>query len=234
MAYDHRGSAAASAYRAAIEATTRVIERRARYFRNQVVAVLLLGVASLAWALAARSWLGLAALLFLIPACGAFLVADARRLDDWRSAVLASWVRREIDLAAFRDAICAHPALPKETTNAMLATLPQAGDLASEQRILTPTRRAAASASQAAHRGRVDALVLNVAVSAIATGVVAAALWTHNWTPLLGLTTLALRPLAGAALRRRRLTARATDVAACRRQPEFQEAEYERLLPSLP
>jgi len=229
-----RGSAAASAYSVAIEQTTRVIERRAKSFRNLVVVVVLIGSASLVWALVTRSPSGLAGWFFIVPACGFYLVADARLLNDWRSELLARWARRELDLAAFRDAIRAHPALPKDTTEAMLATLPLTEGVVSEQRILPPTRHAAASDSGALHHGRADSILLNAAASAIAASAVAASLWTGTWTPLLGLTTLVLRPAVGLGIRRRRRAARQAEVETCRTQAGFSEADYARLLVSPP
>lgn len=219
-----------SAYRTAIERTTRVIERRAKYYRNLVVAVVLIGAASVAGALAARSLSGLAGVFFLVPACGLFFFADARLLNEWRSDVLASWARGELDLAALRQALRAHPGLPQDTRDAMLGTLPSTGDLAEEQRILAATRQAAAAASLMAHQGRADSLLLHSVASAIAVSALAAALWLRAWTPLLGVAVLALRlPLAG-WMRRRRLAAREAELAACRRRPGFSEADYARLL----
>src|SRR5690349_2787902 len=128
-----------SAYRVGIELTMRTIERRARYYRNQVIAVALLILVDAGWALAARSVLPLLAILLLVPICGLFLGADHRALNDWRSALLEAWSRRDLDFTAFRDAIRAHPALPPDTAEAMLATLPIVGDLAAEHRISAPT-----------------------------------------------------------------------------------------------
>jgi len=222
-----------SAYRTAIERTTRVIERRAKYYRNLVVAVVLIGAASAAWALAARAPSALAGVLFLVPACGLFFFADARLLNGWRADVLASWASGELDLAALRQALGAHPGLPQETLDAMLGTLPSAGSLGEEQRILAPTRQAAAAASLTAHRARADSLLLHSAATAIAASALAAALWLRSGAPLLGLAVLVLRLPLAAWMRRRRLAARETEVAACRRRPGFSEADYARLLAAL-
>jgi hypothetical protein len=219
-----------SAYRTAIDRTARVIERRARFYRNLVVAVVLIGVASLAVALLARSLAGLAGVLFLVPACGFFVHADARLLNDWRSGVLARWARGELDLAALRPALHAHPGLPRDTLDGMLGTLPSTADLAEEQRILAPSRQAAAAANRAMHQVRSDLLLLDATVSGIAAAGLVGALWLATWMPLLGLIVLVLRLPLGAWTRRRRLAARDADVAACRRQPGFSEPDYARLL----
>ena len=219
-----------SAYRTAIERTTRVIERRARYYRNLVVAVVLIGVASVAWALAARTLSGLAGVLFLVPACGLFFFADARLLNQWRSGVLASWASGELDLAAFRSAMRAHPGLPQETRDAMLGTLPSTAELLEEQRILPPTRQAAVAASLMVHGGRADSLLLNTVTTGVAVSALVAALWMRTWTPLVGLAVLGLWPPLASWMRRRRLAAREAELAACRRRPGFSEADYARLL----
>ncbi len=212
-----------SAYRIAIDRTARVIERRARYFRNQVVTVVLVGAASIAWALAAHSPSGLAGILFLVPVCGLFFFADAKLLNQWRSGLLASWETGDLEIAALRDALRANPSLPKETTEGMLATLPAASDLAAEQRLLTPTRHTIAATSRAVHGARTDRLLLDAVLSGVAAVSLVAALGTSAWTPLLGLAVLVLRLPLGAWTQRRRLDARDAEVEACRRQPGFSE-----------
>jgi hypothetical protein len=175
-----RSRVATSSYREALDATLAVLQRRARNLRNLVVVVVLIGVASLAGALVTRPASGLAGLLILVPACGFFFFADAMLLGDWRSALVASWVRGEVDFAAFRDALRATPSLPTETTEAMLETLPSAGDLVAEQSIHGPTRQALAAANRTMHRARADTLLLNAAASAVAIGMVAVAIWTRH------------------------------------------------------
>ena len=219
-----------SPYRTAIDRTARVIERRATFYRNLVVTVVLIGVASLVVALAARSLAGLAGLLFLVPACGLFFHLDARLLNGWRSDLLERWAGGELDLEALRPALHGHPGLPRDTLDAMLATLPSAANLPEEQRIPTPSRQAAAAAYRAMHQERSDLLLIDAILTGIVVAALVGALWMRSWTPLLGLVVLVLRPPLGAWMRRRRLAAREADVAACRRQPGFSEPDYERLL----
>lgn len=219
-----------SPYRTAIDRTARVIERRATFYRNLVVTVVLIGVASLAVALVARSLAALAGVLFVVPACGLFFHQDARLLNGWRSDVLARWAGGNLDLAALRDALHAHPGLPRDTLDGMLGTLPSAANLPEEQRIPAPSRQAAAAAYRAMHQERSDLLLIDAVLSGIAAAALVAALWMRTWTPLLGLVVLVLRPPLGAWMRRRRLAAREADLAACRRQPGFSEPDYTRLL----
>jgi hypothetical protein len=228
-----RSTISTSVYREALDATLAVLERRARNLRNLVVLVSVIGVASFVGALVTRPAAGLAGLLVLVPACGFFFFADATLLSGWRSALIASWVKREVDFAAFRDALRATPSLPTETSESMLATLPSAGDLVAEQRLSAPTRQGVAAASRMVHATRTDALLLNVAAAALGTTAVVAAIWTGTWKPLAGLMTLLLCPLVAAVWRRQRLAAREAEVAACRAQSDFQEPEYARIVAAL-
>jgi hypothetical protein len=217
-----------SAYRTAIDQTIAAVDRRARYFRNQVVIVVTIAAAV---ALAAFVWSAAAlwAWLLLVPACGLFFCADATLLNEWRSDVLQPWVARELDLVAWSQAIRANPVLPRETTGAMLATLPMAGDLVAEQKILTPTRQAIAASSLAFHRSKSDALLLNAIASAVIVGVLLATLWMRAWTPLLGLAVLVVLPAVRAWTTRRWQKRCETEVAACRTHPGFNEEDYGRI-----
>ncbi|MBA2669753.1 MAG: hypothetical protein H0U67_05220 [Gemmatimonadetes bacterium] len=222
-----------SAYRDAIDRTTGLIKRRARHFRNLVVAVVLVVLGAVVGSVAARSLLPLAAVSVLLPLCAAFLVADERLLARWRAEVLAAWTRRDIDLAALRAAVRAHPTLPKETTEGMLMTLPSVGELTAEQALMTPTREALAATIRAGHREHADSLLLGALASAVVVGVLLAVVWTRVWILLPGLAILTAGPALSLWMRRRRLTVWEAEVEAYRKQPGFSEADYSRLLASL-
>jgi hypothetical protein len=214
-----------SAYRTAIDRTTAIIDRRATYFRNQIVIVVgivaVAAVGAFAWS-AAALW----AVLLLVPACGLFFYVDSRVLTEWRSGLLEPWIARELDLVAWCQAIHANPVLPKETTAAMLATLPSARDLVAEQKILTPTRRAIAATCLALHRSKSDSLLLNAIASGVVVAILLAALWTGAWVPLLGLIALGPLPLVRRWIARWRRVRCETQVAVCRTQVGFSEEEY--------
>jgi hypothetical protein len=214
------------AYRSAIDLTTRGIECRARYFRNQVVAVALLMCVSVAVALAARSAVPLLGMVLVVPVCGMFLAADHRVLGHWRSELLTAWAMRDLDMAAFRNAIRANPALPRETTEAMLATLPIAGDLTAERLISTPTRRAIAAESLARHRSHADAIGFKAATAGIAGCALLGAFALRRWEPLVSLAGLVLVPIGDKYLIRRRRSELERELAACRAQPDFSETDY--------
>jgi len=218
-----------AAYRSAIEQTARTIERRARYFRNQVIVVVTISVVCIVAAVVTRSASALWGWLVLIPACGLFFYTDSRVLMEWRSELLRSWVARELDFAAFRQAILANPALPKATTEGMLASLPSAGDLVAEQQVPTPTRQAIAAASLALHGGRADALLLNVVTGGLIVATAIAAIWMRAWVPLIALSTVVPLPIARVWMRRRRDARCEAEVARCRAQPGFTDADYTRI-----
>jgi hypothetical protein len=217
------------AYRRAIDGTTRTIGRRARYFRNQVVVVVAIGALAVLVAVVGRSPSALLAWLLLVPACGLFFFADSRALNEWRSELLEVWIACELDFAAYRDAIRANPALPNGTTEGMLMTLPSAGSLVAEQRVLTPTRKAIAAETLAIQCGRADALLFQAIASGIVVGALLGALWMRRWIPLTGLVTLALIPVIRTLTRRWRQARCEAEVAACRNRPGFSLADYLRI-----
>ena len=218
---------AVSEYRAAIEQIERVVRRRAVHFRNLVVAAVLVLASVFLVALIARSSSVLLASLSLIPIGGGFLVADGRLLRTWQSAVLSAWVRRDIDLAAFRAAVRAHPSLPEATIESMLATLPATGDLVAEQRILSPTRRAIAAEALWRAQRELDGLIFKVVATGIMVVVTLTLTWSRDVWTLWGLGALLILLTARAFLdgfRRRECDAH---VAACRTQEGFSAPDYE-------
>jgi hypothetical protein len=216
-------------YRTAISATEITIHRRAALFRYQAIGVVLLIGLTLLYSLIAGEWRALLALLFLVPMCGAFFIADGRAVDRWRHQLLSGWTAKEIDFAAFREAMRALPRLPRGTLDGMLQTLPAAGDLVYEQTIQSATRQAIAATCVASHALESDALLLKVLASTIIAAVTLAAVWARNWQPLIGALALVMLPAARAWLRRHRRTTCEAKVAACRVLPDFNETGYDRV-----
>jgi hypothetical protein len=185
------------------------------------------------WAAVTRSAAPLAAILLLVPVSGLFLLADRMLVNRWRSELDAAWTRRDIDLSALSGAIRAMPALPKETVEGMLAALPLLDDPSAERNVLAPTRRAVAGASEAWHRSRTHLLLIDTTLSGVAVACLLAATYQRTPAPLLGLTVLALRPLLGARIERRFVSARDAALEACRGQEGFDEADYARMVAGL-
>ena len=223
-----------SPYRVAINRTTDTIDRRARYFRNLVVAVVAVSLGSLACAALIRRPAALAGLLLLLPLCGLFFFLDAKILDAWRSPILHAWVKKEIDFYAFRDAINAVPKLPKETLGGMLATLPSPPDLAAEQRVSSSTRQGVAAVVTSVQSLQSDAVAWKTAAAAMWSGAVILALATGRWEPLLGLLAPISLPVLAKPLKVRRMKALKAGTLAARAQPDFSYDDYRELVGRLP
>jgi hypothetical protein len=223
-----------SAYRLAIVQTITTIDTRARYFRNLVVAIVVLTLGSMVWAVVTWTFSPLAGLLLLLPAGGLFFFLDAKLLNDWRSRLLDAWVMKDIEFRAFCDAVSAIPTLPKETLQSMLATLPSAADLSTEQRISSGTREVTAARATANYVCQSDAMALKATGFALATGSLLIVVILWMWQPILGITVLAAFPMLRKWLRRRRLKALGERIAALRAKPDFINGTYRELVARLP
>jgi hypothetical protein len=221
-------------YRAAIDHTVATINRRARYFRNLIVTVVAIALASLAWAAFARSLSPLCGLLLLVPTCGLFFVLDARLLDHWRSRLLESWVKKDIDFTALFGAVNAIPKLPQDTLRTMLGTLPKAGDLVSEQAVSSSTREGIAAVVAALNRCQSDLVAWKAAASAVVAMSVVIAVGRRAWSPLLGGLSVIWLPFLGKWFERRRIAVCRRRVLAARSAPDFGSEKYRQLLASLP
>ena len=223
-----------SAYRIAILQTITTIDNRACYFRNLVVAVVVLTLAFIGWAAVTGTFSPLVGLLLLLPAYGVFFFLDAKLLNDWRSQLFDAWLRKDIEFRDFCEAASAIPMLPKDTLQRMLTTLPLTGDLPAEQRIFSSTREATAALATAMHIRESDIMTLKATAFAIATGslIIAVILWM--WQPILGIMVLALFPFMRKRLRSRRSRALEKRTVAARAKPEFSNARYDELVANLP
>jgi hypothetical protein len=172
-------------YRIAIDDTVRLLEQRARVYRDLVVAVSLVGLTMFGWALLSLSLrpLGLLALLALL--CLGFVWHDRRLLNGWRARLLADWTAGAIDFAALRGALLANPTLPKNTLAAMLDSLPDGGDPSHERAIALKTRKAVALAVAGSDRQHTAGLALaGLAAAMGAVGCVLSVLLAI-WWPLI-------------------------------------------------
>lgn len=183
-----------SSYRTVIEQTTQTIDNRAKYYRNLIVVVVLIGLFSTAWALFSWSLLPLSGIVLLLPACGVFFFFDAKLLNAWRDQLFQSWIRKEIDFYYFCEAITANPLLPKETLKGMLATLPMADNIISEQAISSNTRRAITESVKLHYVHQADVLAFKAAIFAILAVLLLFALGFEMWQPLLGAIVIVIFP----------------------------------------
>jgi hypothetical protein len=222
-----------SVYRILIDETTHVLQRRARYYRDLIVAVVLVGLVAGVWSLVARSPAPLLGLVLAVPLSGLFIFLDHKVLEGWCTRLLEVWSTRELDLSAFAAAIRANPALPKETTEGMLATLPLAGSLVEEQRMTIATRQAVAAKALERHRSISEVVILKTLVASVSAAALIVAVGTHQTRPLALLATVAVVPVMRIGMKRRRAAESECRIAACRGQPGFSKHEYERLVATL-
>lgn len=223
-----------STYRTAVEQTTTTIDARARYFRNLVVFVVLIALGSAVWAVVTWTFAAFAYLLLLVPACGFFFFLDAKFLNGWRDRLLAAWVKKEIDLHTFCDAVGTIRMLPKNTLDSMLATLPSAADFTEEQRMSATTREAIAALTTTINAFQSDALFVKAMEFSLATVSFIIAVMLRMWEPLLGLGVIPVLPLLRIWMTRRRLAKFCDQTLALRRRPDFDEKQYAKLAASLP
>jgi hypothetical protein len=222
-----------SAYRPAIDQSTKTIDTRARYFRNLIVTVVAVALVSIISAAVARTFSPLAGLLFLFPICGFFFVLDAKLLDNWRSHLFEAWIKKDIDLRAFCEAINAVPKLPKDTVHSMLATLPTAEDLLAEQKSSSSTREAVAAAFTGMHARQSDTVTLKAIAAAIVSASAIAAVALRAWKPLLGSLAIFLVPVLGMWLKWKRVAQLKKTTLACRGKSDFSEEKYGELVKTL-
>jgi hypothetical protein len=223
-----------SAYRVAIDQTTRTIDSRAKNFRNLIVAVVTLSLGSMGWAIVMWTCAPFAGLFLFVPICGFFFFFDQRILTDWRSHLLEAWVKKDLDLQNFCEAVSAISILPKGTLQSMLATLPSVGDLIAEQGISSNIRKAIAALVMTIHACRADTTALKATGFAIvgASLMVAAMLWM--WQPLLGVITVASLPFMRKWMRQWRLKNLSKRTLALQRLPDYNHEKYLELIVCLP
>lgn len=222
-----------SVYRSAIDQTATTIERRAAYYRNLVVGVVLVAAASAG----ASMWLGTFApvcgVLFVIPLCGLYFYLDARLVLDWQSGLSGTWVRGAIDFAALTEALRAAPTLPRGTLTGMLAQLPPTGALAAERRIPLKSREAMAAVIDTVQRARTDLLAARTGASTVGVLSVLCAIALGSWRPLSFCGLALLFHALAEAVKRYRLRQAHTRTLTLRDDPTFDPRAFERFVHDL-
>jgi hypothetical protein len=217
-------------YRDALAATERTIRTRGSVFRCQALIVAPLTVFSIAAALVTRNAVFLLLLPALVPLCGLFLLVDARVVAHWRDRLLVAWEERIIDVSAFVDTIHAHPLMPKGTVDGMLRVLPSVGELAEERRLAPATRKAIAAHYASRQRREAEHLVWKVCVSAAVVLAMLGLTLGNRDGIIVGLLVPAVCVLFSTTAARRHQAMSDRTVASCRTQPDFNEADYQRVL----
>ena len=107
-------------FKEAMRLTTHTIETRTARFRNTVIAIVVVGLISMASAGVLMSWLPLLGFLLLVPLCGTFLYLDMRLVSDWQKRILEMWLQESLDLGIFSNAMVTIRSLPSHTLHGML------------------------------------------------------------------------------------------------------------------
>ena len=117
----------------AIDLTLRAIERRRRLYRNLVLCVTTVSLASVLSAALLRQWMALSGFIFLVPLTGGFLMLDNRLFRRWRSEILEMARLRGLDVAMFIKTILTFRQLPPHSLQAMLAGLPASSQVSRQE-----------------------------------------------------------------------------------------------------
>jgi len=210
-----------SSYRDAIDRTTQTVDNRAKQFRNLIVAVTLVSVGATLWAGLAWSWLPLTGILLLVPVCGLYLFLDGKLLNQWRKELFVTWASGEIDFWAFHEAIKPISRLPEDTLKSMLETLPNAGDLVTEQSVSKNTRWTTAAVVNMVHSCRSDAIAFKTVRYTIIGSVVIALTAFWRWQPLLGMAAVGLLFFLQRGVKAKRLSGARKKIQAAQLEPDF-------------
>ncbi len=219
-----------SVYRDAIEQTTNAIDRRARYYRNLIVAVVGIGFGSIVWAVVSWELRPLLAYLLLFPLCGLYFFLDERLLQVWRSGLLELWCRNELDFLAFKPAIEAVPNLPPSSIQGMLSSLLLSKDLLAEQQLSSATRKALLVVVTLLYAVRLHLLALKILTLTIVLGsLVIAGLW-GSWFPLLGVLVGFLLVGTFPLWKNRQINKEKKKLLAYQKEPEYDHANFQHML----
>ena len=112
----------------AINATLRALEDRGRFFRNLIVAVVMVAGTSVLLAVIFLRWMPLFGFILAIPLVGGFLILDNRRVRCWRSEILQMFRTEAFDYSLFKKTMAGFRHLPAGTVRSMLAMLPEQVD----------------------------------------------------------------------------------------------------------
>jgi hypothetical protein len=183
-----------SVYRFTIDLTLTTVNSRARLFRDLVMVVVAIGLCSVVVIITIRMLWPLISFVALAPVCGLFFWLDAKRLSDWRMAVLAKWSRKEIDLYAFFKAMWAIPNLPEATLHGMLNLLGTWHVGPMEAKASIHTRQTVAAIVGFTEELGLRQLAVKVCASTIVAVSVMWATIAYSWQPLGLLAMILLLP----------------------------------------
>ena len=107
----------------AIERTKKTIEKRAFYYRNLVISVILLFIFSIVSAFIFRSFYPLVLIILIIPLCAFFIYWDNFLVYTWSNDIKNFVIQKRIDLNTFKQTMLSIKSVPQITFMGMLSTI---------------------------------------------------------------------------------------------------------------
>ena len=109
----------------AIEITLRILEGRARLYRNLIIVVSVLFLSSILATIFSGLWILLTGLVLIVPFCGCFIALDSRKVSRWQIELLNMWQKQNLELDLFSKVITNFQKVPPQSLKTMLSGLPK-------------------------------------------------------------------------------------------------------------
>lgn len=175
-----------SAAKEAMHRTTDTLERRAFHFRNLVVLIVVVALASPIVALVRWNPLWLMGWLAALPLFSCFLVVDHYLVARWQRKILDAWLAGELHLDNFVESMTSMRMLPRATLRSMLTLLPGVPQEVAVQRLPLDVKRHLGELAVFRSRLDRDSAIAVAVASLLGVGTVVWAAVDRNWLPLLG------------------------------------------------
>jgi len=107
----------------AIESTKKTIEKRAFYFRNLVISVILLFLSSIVCAVIFKAFYPLALILLIIPLCAFFIYWDNLIVCNWSKEIKMLVIQNRLDLDTFEQTVISIKSIPQGTILGMMSRI---------------------------------------------------------------------------------------------------------------
>jgi len=173
-------------FREALTLTLRLLDTRARRYRNFVIILLAVVFVSFVWATIQFSLVPLLGLLSLPCLCGVFFWLDAMSVNRWRTQILSFWLAGRLDIDDFRYALTSMKRLPKRTMETMLGSLPTREVVGTPVAGTPALREALATTLGCIHSCQAARAIAATAAWTVGAAAVAAAIMERSWGPCVG------------------------------------------------
>ncbi len=172
-----------------MEGLRQAVRRRVVAYRALVIAVSLVIWGALLWALFARRFSPLLALLSLPAIVVLYFLADALIVRRWIADVMHRWQAGVVRIDAVREMLKGAPGLPQRTVNGMLGSLPSF-DEPGDEPVTGPARAVLATGAMVVYTERTEQRLLIAALVAAVPIALAGAALRSRWLVILPLPAL--------------------------------------------